>query len=116
MGGAVIEEILDIVAGGEDAGAAGDDEATHVRIVLRGVDGFAHREVHLVGDRVLLLGAPQRDHARVLVVGNDQVLGHAAVPEKAGDGAAAGESLGDILHDVGRGPNRRTEFPQAGWY
>ena len=42
VGGAVLEEILEIVAGGEHAGAAGDDHAANCRIVLRGVDGIAH--------------------------------------------------------------------------
>ena len=54
--GAVLEKVLEVVAGGEHAGAAGDDEAADLRIVLRGVDRVAHHAVHVLRDRVLLLG------------------------------------------------------------
>jgi hypothetical protein len=36
-----------------------------------------------VGDRVLLLRPPHRDDARVLVVGNDQVLAHGTLGKPA---------------------------------
>jgi hypothetical protein len=82
IGGAVFEEILEIVAGGEHARTAGDDDAADVRVVLRLVDGVAHGAIHVLRDRVLLLGPPQRDHARRIFVRHNEVPGHELVPAK----------------------------------
>src|SRR5438477_12905690 len=119
---AVLEEILEVVAGGEDAGAAGDDEAADVRIVLRGVDGIAHRAVHLLRDRVLLFRPPQRDHTHGMFVGNDEVLGHTRQSPEKPAATVPLASLAAISYMIpakaqapGQGPNERTIFP-AGRY
>src|SRR5262249_914607 len=75
--------ILEVIAGGEHAASAGYHEAADVRIVLRGIDGVAHGAVHALRHGVLLLRPSHLDDARVLVVGDNQVLGHAASPEGA---------------------------------
>ena len=56
------------------------------------------RAIHVLGDRVLLLGPTQRDHAHGVFVGDNEVPGHEGVPEAGGD-CAAGESSGYTLHD-----------------
>src|ERR1700688_3141737 len=76
VGGAVFQKTLQIVAGGKYPGAAGDDHAADVRIVLRGIDGVAHAAIHFLGDRVLLFRPPQLDHPRRAFVGDYQMPGH----------------------------------------
>ena len=56
--GTVLEKILEIVTGCKYAGTTGNDDAANVRIVLRRIDGLAHRAIHFLGDRILLFGPP----------------------------------------------------------
>ena len=53
--------------------------AHNTKPIIAAVDGVAHRAIHLLGDRVLLFRPPQRDHARRILVGDNQVPGHAIV-------------------------------------
>ncbi|MGY3124420.1 hypothetical protein ACVWXQ_008357 [Bradyrhizobium sp. S3.14.4] len=68
-----LHEVVDVVAGGEHAGAAGDDHAADVGIVLRGVDRAAHLAIHVLRDRVLLARAAQGDDARSALFGDDDI-------------------------------------------
>src|ERR1700682_4439104 len=86
VGGTVLQKIIEIVTRGKYAGPAGDDDAADLRIVLRGVDGFAHRAIHFLRDGVLLFRPPQLDHAGRVFVGDDQVSAHEAVLETRGKG------------------------------
>src|SRR5438105_11683811 len=81
VGSAVFEEVVEIVAGGEDARAAGDDEAVDGRVVLRGVNRIAHGAIHVLGDGVLFFRPPERNHPRRALIGDYQVSGHDNVPE-----------------------------------
>src|SRR6202171_1319770 len=105
VGGGILQEVLEIVTGGKYAGAAGDDEAADLRIVLRGVDGIAYAAIHFLRDRVLFFRPSQLGHARGAFVGDYQVPGHEAALETSGK-AAAGESLNRILHHLHGAPNR----------
>ena len=84
VGGALFEEVVEVVAGGEDARAAGDDEAADGRIILRGVDRIAHDAIHVLGDGVLFFRPSQRNHPRRAFIGDYQVSGHGNVPETSG--------------------------------
>ena len=84
VGGGVLQEIVDVVAGGEHAGAAGNDQAADRRIVLRGVDRVAHAAIHVQRDRVLLFRPPQLDHPHRAFVGHNQMSGHEAVLQTSG--------------------------------
>src|SRR4029079_2648790 len=79
----VFQKILDVIAGGKYAGATGDDEAADVRIVLRGIDGLAHRAIHVLRDRVLFLGPAHGDHAGRVLVDNYEVVRHLVSSNKA---------------------------------
>ena len=58
------------------AGAAGDDDAADIGIVLRGVGKPFHRAIHVLRDGVLFFRPPQRDHPRCVFVGDYEVPGH----------------------------------------
>src|SRR5581483_10749642 len=68
-----MHEVVDVVAGGENAGAAGDDHTADIGIVLRGVDRAAHLAIHVLRDGVLLAGTAQGDDARAALVGDDDI-------------------------------------------
>src|SRR5712671_5970521 len=86
VGGAVLQEVLEIVTSGKYTRAAGDDDAADRRIVLRGIDRLAHGAIHFLRDRVLLFRPPQLDHAGCVFVGDYQMSGHAAVLATSGKG------------------------------
>src|SRR3569623_3615805 len=85
-------ENLKIVAGGEYAGAAGDHQAADRRIDQGGVDGVAHRIVHILRERVLIFWTPQFDDASGFFIRDDDVIGHA-------DPWSRGHVAAPILHD-----------------
>ena len=110
---ALLEEILDIVAGGEHAGAAGDDNAADFRVVLRGVDGIAHRAIHLVRDRVLLFRPPQRDDARAA---SSVTIRCPVMTPSLGSRRrrCRWRVLQPILHDLRQAPSVRVSFSREG--
>src|SRR6202163_1102273 len=86
VGSTVLQKVIEIVTRGKYTRPAGDDDAADLRIVLRGVDGFAHRAIHFLRDGVLLFRPPQLDHAGRVFIGDDQVSAHEAVLETRGKG------------------------------
>jgi hypothetical protein len=63
--GGRLQEIRDIVAGGEDAGSTGNDETADRGIGLRRIGCVAHGDVR-----------PHRDCVRLIFIRDDDVLGH----------------------------------------
>src|SRR3954466_15014814 len=56
-----LQEVRDVVAGGEAVLGAMDQQGTHIAIGVGSGECFRHLHVHLGGDRVLLLGSRELD-------------------------------------------------------
>ena len=73
-------ELADIVAGGEHVALAADQDHAGRRIGLGGFDGVGELAVHRIGQRVLLVGACQRERENSIVVLDPDMLGHSSAP------------------------------------
>ena len=110
--GALFKKILEVVAGGEHARTAGDDDAADIGVVLRLVDRIAHPAIHVLGECVLFLRPPQLDHARRVFVCNNEVPGHELVPGSRGAATVPLANHPAISYMIRQGPQlSRPLFP-----
>ena len=77
-------EFADIVAGGEHVALAADQDHAGGRIELGGFDGIGELAVHRIRQRVLLVGARQRERENSVVVLDPDVLGHGSLLYSSG--------------------------------
>jgi hypothetical protein len=57
----VVQEVVEVVTGGEDFGLAGDQDGADTRVLLGVEQGVGHRRIHGAGDGVLALEAVEFD-------------------------------------------------------
>ncbi len=90
----VVQEVVEVVTGGEDLGLAGDEDGAHLRVLFGVEQGVGHGRIHGAGDGVLAFEAVEFDgedavgfvgldgHVSVSVVflGTDERVGTSAHP------------------------------------